>query len=65
MKNQYMIVKYTNSGNLYYNEDFNIFTVKHGTIFTNKKRAIEKMIYACKYASGCEIEGKTEVIRIN
>ncbi len=47
MKKRYMIVKHTNSSDFYYNEDFNIFTVKHSTIFTNKKKAIEKMTYAC------------------
>ena len=62
-KNRYMIVKHCDNGKeLQYNEDCNIFAVKHGTIYTNKRKAAEKLKYACKYASGCETPGKTEVV---
>lgn len=65
MKNKYMIVKSSDNGkDLQYNEFCNIFAVKHGTIYTNKRKAIEKMQYACKFASGSEIEGKVEIVEL-
>lgn len=65
MKNQYEIVKHTANGDLFYNSEFNVFMAKFGTTFTNKKTASDKMKYACKYASGSDIEGKVEVIKID
>lgn len=65
MKNQYMIVKRTDNGkDLQYNEDYNIFSVKHGTIYTNKRKATDKMKYALKYASGCDIQGNVEIVTL-
>ena len=62
MKGQYIIIKTCNNGTiLQYNEDYNILAVKHGTIYTNKRKATEKMKYAEKYASGSEIPGFLEI----
>lgn len=62
MKSQYMIIKTCDNGTiLQYNDDCNIFAVKHGTIYTNKRKATEKMKYAEKYASGSEIPGFLEI----
>ena len=62
MKNQYMIIKTCDNGTiLQYNEDCNLFAVKHGTIYTNKRKATDKMKYARKYASGSEIPGILEI----
>lgn len=41
MKKQYKIVKHTTNGNLYYNEDFNIFTERFGTVYSSKRKATE------------------------
>ena len=61
MKNQYMIALHTKSGTLYYNEDYNFFGEKHGTIYTNKRKAKEKMCYAIKY--GTSLTGVFEVVK--
>lgn len=63
MKNQYKIVKHSKNGDLFYNEDYNFFSEKFGTIYTNKKKAESKAEYAKKYASSTE--DKIEVIQIN
>ena len=63
MKNQYMITSATEDNKkLFYNEDFNIFTVKHGTVYTNKRKAEEKAKFATKYGSGRS--GKINVEKI-
>lgn len=59
MKKQYKIIKHTDNGDLFYNEDFNIFTEKFGTIYTNKQKAEHKKQYAIKYASN-----KNEVVEV-
>lgn len=61
VKNQYLIVLKTENTKLFYNEEFNVFSTKHGTIYTNKKKALEKMTYAKRY--GTTIQGKFEVVR--
>lgn len=65
MKKQYSIVKHSEKGLFVYNEDFNIFGVKNGTIYTNKRKAIEKMEYARLYASCLELNDAIAVIEIN
>ena len=65
MKKQYAIIKHSENGLFVYNEDFNIFGVKHGTIYTNKREAIEKMKYARIYASGLELNDVVDVIELN
>ena len=62
MKNNYKIALNTKEGILYYNEDYNFFSEKHGTIYTNKQKALEKMRYAKKY--GTTQEGKIEIIKL-
>lgn len=62
MKNQYMITLETESGKLFYNEDFNIFAVKHGTAYTNKHKALSKVPHAKKY--GSSQNGKITVEKI-
>lgn len=63
MKKQYKIVKHTTNGNLYYNEDFNIFTERFGTVYSSKRKATEKLQYARKYASGNNLKGTFEIIK--
>ena len=63
MKNQYKIALYSEErGVLFYNEDYNFFSEKFGTIYTNKKKAQEKLKYAKKY--GTSSNGKFEVVTI-
>lgn len=63
MKNQYKIMKYSPNGDLFYNEDYNFFSEKFGTIYTNKRKAENKAEYAKKYVSSTN--DKIEVIPIN
>lgn len=63
MKKQYKIALHTEEGIvLFYNEDYNFFTEKFGTIYTNKKKALEKMQYAKKY--GTSRNGNFEVMEM-
>ena len=64
MKNNYIIVKHTDHGALFYNEDCNIFNVKLATKYTNKRTAANRMVYAKKYASGCDIVGEIEIVKL-
>lgn len=75
MKNKYIIVKHLakneveklNTEILYYNGMVTpIFTCKKESaeIFTNKQVAIDKMNYANKYASGSELLGNTEIVKL-
>ena len=64
MKNYYAIVKHAEGRDLYYLENFNIFGVGYGTIYTNKRTATEKMRYAKGYGTGCHIPGPVEIINL-
>lgn len=57
---QYMIALHSQNGALYYNEDYNFFGEKNGTVYTNRQKAYEKMQYAMKY--GTSLSGVFEVI---
>lgn len=47
---------------MFYNEDFNFFSEKHGTSFTNKKWAKHKAAFARKYARASNADDPIEVI---
>ena len=59
MKNQYKICRKDND--TFYNEDYNVFC-KVGTTYESKKRAIEKMEFARKYAISNE-NVKIEIVK--
>ena len=62
MKKQYKIALHTENATLFYNEDYNIFGAKYGTIYTSKRKATEKMQYAKKY--GTSLKGTFKVVEI-
>ena len=75
MKNKYIIVKHVDNKIaekkkcamiLFYNAHCKnwISMQSFATIYTNKKKATEDMKFANKYASGCELLGKTEVFQL-
>lgn len=51
MKNQYVIVKHTANGDLFYNDDYNFFSGRFKSTYTSRKSAQDKVSYAKKYAS--------------
>ena len=61
MKNQYVIQRIMGDKVLYYNEDFNVFGIKHPTIYTNKRKAEQKKRYAEKYGNG---SGKIVIVKL-
>ena len=74
MKNEYIIVKHVDeqeakergcAATLYYcGAGWHFSAMRHNAeVFTNKRKAVEKMKWADKYAGGSSIEGKTEVIK--
>ena len=75
MKNRYILMHRINldiiekekcASVLFYNEDCNgwIAVQKYATVYTNKRKAQDKLKYASKYASGCEYDGKFEVFQL-
>ena len=62
MKNQYRIVKQSPNGIFFYNEDYNFFSERFGTVYTNKKTAENKAKYAKKYANNDT--DKVEVVKL-
>ena len=51
MKDQYKIALLTDTNILYYNEDANVFCEKHGTLYSSRWKATEKLDYAKKYGT--------------
>lgn len=54
MRKKYIIVIYVECIKLYYNEDFNLFTTKYPTYYTNKLKAKAKAKYAKRYGTSRE-----------
>lgn len=75
MKNQYIIMRHINldiverekcACILFYNaHSKNWITMQnYATIYTNKRKAMNDLKWADKYASGCELLGKSEVFKL-
>lgn len=62
MKSQYKIALYTKTCTLFYNEDCNVFGEKHGTIYSSRRKATEKLEYAMKY--GTSLSGIFTVVKV-
>lgn len=60
MKKQYKIALHLKDSILYYNEDYNFFGEKFGTVYTSRRKAEEKMKYAMRY--GTSLSGTFEVV---
>lgn len=54
MRKKYIIVMHVEGVELYYNEDFNLFTTKYPTYYTNKLKAKAKVQYAKRYGTSRE-----------
>ena len=62
MKDQYKIALLTDTTTLYYNEEANVFSEKHGTIYYSRRKATEKLDYARKY--GTSLNGVFTVMKV-
>lgn len=61
MKHHYMIALHREGKTLYYNEDYNFFGEKNGTIYKSRQKAHDKLEYAMKY--GTSGGGLFEVVK--
>ena len=60
--NHYKIALYAKGKVFYYNENYNFFNEKGGTIYTNKIKAEAKLKYARDY--GTTMSGELRVIKL-